>query len=128
MAEDSADQESNEELIAGLDEGDLKPNFYEGGFKTWECALDLARLIASEDSIGFSDSNDGFDGRHVIEVCTMSQWFLSVVNGVSHSWVREQQSRLLRSLRNYYRNRSLSRVRCECVLPSQTIMQLFFVS
>jgi len=80
MAEDNAEQESNEELIAGLDEGDLKPNFYEGGFKTWECALDLARLIASEDSMGISDSDDSSYGRHVIEVCAVNQWYLSVTN------------------------------------------------
>ncbi|KAJ6109696.1 hypothetical protein N7486_001931 [Penicillium sp. IBT 16267x] len=50
MAEDTADHE-NEELIAGLEKGDLKPNFYEGGFKTWECSLDLAKLVANENTI-----------------------------------------------------------------------------
>jgi protein-histidine N-methyltransferase len=68
MAEDSADHD-NAELIAGLEEGDLKPHFYEGGFKTWECALDLAKLVASEDtvveSLGDSQSN-----VHIIEVFT----------------------------------------------------------
>ncbi|RMJ26313.1 hypothetical protein PHISP_02799 [Aspergillus sp. HF37] len=63
MAEDSAGQDSNEELIAGLEEGDIKPNFYEGGFKTWECALDLARLVASEDVFG-----DSPEDRHIIEL------------------------------------------------------------
>ncbi|EAW15112.1 protein-histidine N-methyltransferase [Aspergillus clavatus NRRL 1] len=48
MAEDGADHE-NEELILGLEKGDIKPTFYEGGFKTWECALDLAKLVVSED-------------------------------------------------------------------------------
>jgi protein-histidine N-methyltransferase len=38
MAEDSAGHD-NEELIAGIEKGDITPNFYEGGFKTWECAL-----------------------------------------------------------------------------------------
>jgi hypothetical protein len=68
MAEDSADHD-NAELIAGLEEGDLKPNFYEGGFKTWECALDLAKLVASEsavvESLGDSQTN-----VHIIEVGT----------------------------------------------------------
>ena len=71
MAEDSAGQDSNEELIAGLEEGDIKPNFYEGGFKTWECALDLARLVADTDPLGFFDVEEGTDGRHIIEVCTI---------------------------------------------------------
>ncbi|KAJ5732042.1 hypothetical protein N7493_003523 [Penicillium malachiteum] len=60
MAEDTADHE-NEELIAGIEEGDLKPNFYEGGFKTWECSLDLAKLVAAEnivtESLGDSQTN-----------------------------------------------------------------------
>ncbi|KAJ5286852.1 hypothetical protein N7478_002538 [Penicillium angulare] len=66
MAEDTADHE-NEELIAGIEEGDLKPNFYEGGFKTWECSLDLAKLVASEntitESMGVSQTNN-----HIIEL------------------------------------------------------------
>lgn len=61
MAEDSADHE-NEELISGLEQGDLKPNFYEGGFKTWECALDLAKVVVAENAL----SADG--DQHVIEV------------------------------------------------------------
>lgn len=48
MAEDNdhdGAEQTNDELISGLDEGDIKPNFYEGGFKTWECALDLAKRV-----------------------------------------------------------------------------------
>lgn len=74
MAEDE-DEADHEELIAGLEQGDIKPFFYEGGFKTWECALDLARLMASGeevDALGLSlagddDEEDGED-VHVIEV------------------------------------------------------------
>jgi protein-histidine N-methyltransferase len=73
MAEE--DDPDHEELIAGLEEGDLKPNFYEGGFKTWECALDLAKLVCSRDEVDAlglcgrdgSDDDDGEDA-HVIEV------------------------------------------------------------
>lgn len=65
MAEDSADHE-NEELISGLEEGDIKPNFYEGGFKTWECAVDLAKLVASED-LSHQDKD-----QHIIEVRSLS--------------------------------------------------------
>lgn len=60
MAEDSA-EEQNDELIAGLEKGDITPNFYEGGFKTWECSIDLAGFVAGEGNFG------GEDG-HVIEV------------------------------------------------------------
>ena len=72
MAEDVAEQDSNEELITGLKEGDIKPNFYEGGFKTWECALDLARLVISEDVVGLSEVGDGPEDRHIIEVRAVS--------------------------------------------------------
>ncbi|KAJ9297631.1 hypothetical protein DTO271G3_4406 [Paecilomyces variotii] len=65
MAEDDDD---NDELISGLEEGDIKPNFYEGGFKTWECALDLARIMAAEE--GRELLENGPDGRdvHIIEL------------------------------------------------------------
>lgn len=67
MAEDSADHD-NAELIAGLEEGDLKPNFYEGGFKTWECALDLAKLVASESAV--ESLVDSQTNVHIIEACS----------------------------------------------------------
>ncbi|KAJ5658128.1 uncharacterized protein N7484_001777 [Penicillium longicatenatum] len=66
MAEDTADHE-NEELIAGLEKGDLKPNFYEGGFKTWECSLDLAKLVANENSI-IESLDDSQTNVHIIEL------------------------------------------------------------
>lgn len=37
--------ESAETLLAGLENGDLSSGIYEGGFKTWECALDLASQL-----------------------------------------------------------------------------------
>lgn len=61
MAEDSEGE--IEELIAGLEHGDLKPNFYEGGFKTWECALDLAKRV-----VGDSAAADVDGDCHIIEV------------------------------------------------------------
>lgn len=61
MAEDS--EQDNEELISGLEHGDLKPNFYEGGFKTWECAMDLAKRVVSDYAVVDVDEN-----CHVIEV------------------------------------------------------------
>lgn len=69
MAEDTADHD-NLELIAGLEKGDLKPHFYEGGFKTWECSLDLAKLVASQDAILESLADLETD-IHIIEVCAV---------------------------------------------------------
>ena len=66
MAEDNENYD-NAELIAGLEEGDLKPNFYEGGFKTWECALDLAK-VATGDSTIVDSLNDAQADVHIIEV------------------------------------------------------------
>ncbi|KAL6239387.1 hypothetical protein BDW75DRAFT_139136 [Aspergillus navahoensis] len=63
MVEDGA-EEPNAELIAGLEKGDITPNFYEGGFKTWECSIDLARLIVGE---GVGSESEGEDG-HVVEL------------------------------------------------------------
>lgn len=36
-------------LLSGLENGDLTSGIYEGGFKTWECALDLAGLCSRLD-------------------------------------------------------------------------------
>ena len=69
MAEDSADHD-NEELIAGLEHGDLKPRFYEGGFKTWECSVDLAKLVTGDSSI-IDSLNDSQTDVHIIEVCPL---------------------------------------------------------
>ncbi|KAF3407264.1 Histidine protein methyltransferase 1 [Talaromyces pinophilus] len=69
MAEDDADDlaTDNAELIAGLEQGDLKPNFYEGGFKTWECSLDLADVLLGSADKFPSMVEDG-EGVHVIEL------------------------------------------------------------
>lgn len=45
---------------------DLKPGLYEGGFKTWECAVDLASYLAGQSGEIISDL--GTKGLHVIEV------------------------------------------------------------
>jgi protein-histidine N-methyltransferase len=38
---------NNDALLSGLDSGDLTSGTYEGGFKTWECAVDLASYVAT---------------------------------------------------------------------------------
>ncbi len=45
---------------SGLGNADIKTNVYEGGFKTWECSYDLARLLL--------DRGPRRDLDHVIEV------------------------------------------------------------
>lgn len=42
MAEDGA---GNDETLKDLDKSDIRSGVYEGGFKTWECSLDLASLL-----------------------------------------------------------------------------------
>ncbi|KAL4913149.1 hypothetical protein BDW62DRAFT_169293 [Aspergillus aurantiobrunneus] len=59
MVEDSVEEQTGD-LIAGLEKGDITPNFYEGGFKTWECSIDLAEFVAGE-GVGFED-------RHIVEL------------------------------------------------------------
>ncbi|KAL8920174.1 MAG: hypothetical protein Q9208_006420 [Pyrenodesmia sp. 3 TL-2023] len=44
MAEDS----SVDGVQAGLSTDDIRPNVYEGGFKTWECSTDLANYLVSQ--------------------------------------------------------------------------------
>lgn len=39
----------NKTLISGLEKGDLTPGVYEGGFKTWECAVYLASYLPKEE-------------------------------------------------------------------------------
>ena len=74
MAEDEdCGEQDHGALIAGLEEGDLKPNFYEGGFKTWECSLDLAKFVVDEDEdlVDVSSSRDDYgvvEDFHFIEV------------------------------------------------------------
>lgn len=50
MAEaDPSAHDDADTLLSGLENGDLTSGIYEGGFKTWECSLDLASLVANLD-------------------------------------------------------------------------------
>lgn len=42
MAEDDP---ANESTLADLSSTDIRTNVYEGGFKTWECSVDLSSLL-----------------------------------------------------------------------------------
>ncbi|KAL2368947.1 mitotic exit network interactor 1 [Blastomyces gilchristii SLH14081] len=70
MAEDDADTNENAELISGLEKGDLKPTVYEGGLKTWECAIDLAKLVAAEEipSLLSDTAEGGSEDIDIIEL------------------------------------------------------------
>ena len=50
----------------GLDEADIKTDVYEGGFKSWECSLDLAGLLL--DRGPRKDLDDLCRVNHVVEV------------------------------------------------------------
>lgn len=52
-------------LAVGLSNYDIEPNVYEGGFKTWECAIDLAEFLSRRLSTEWE-----LEGRevHVVEV------------------------------------------------------------
>lgn len=53
--------------LAGLSIHDIQPNVYEGGFKTWECSIDLARYLArNKNSLSEQSSTPHFV---TIEVC-----------------------------------------------------------
>lgn len=59
------DQITAESLLEGLQTGDLSTGVYEGGFKTWECAVDLAGYV----SCTFGDVGIVGDvHRHIIEL------------------------------------------------------------
>lgn len=65
MAEVNPEEEddTSETLLSGLENGDLTSGIYEGGFKTWECALDLASLCT-----GLSFGTQGISGWDVVEL------------------------------------------------------------
>lgn len=74
MAEDLS---PGQEPIAGLSDDDITPNVYEGGFKTWECSVDLAKQLANSRS---ADRREPFgSGLHVIEVYMLIFWYISTV-------------------------------------------------
>ena len=52
MAEEEPTGLQNPLLAGGLSADDITPKIYEGGFKTWECATDLARYLAGAVSGG----------------------------------------------------------------------------
>ncbi|KAJ4375719.1 hypothetical protein N0V86_007252 [Didymella sp. IMI 355093] len=63
MAEDDS---SRPDLLTGLENSDLQTNVYEGGYKTWECSLDLVRYLL--DRGPRKDLDDLVRVNHVVEL------------------------------------------------------------
>ncbi|KAF1944617.1 hypothetical protein EJ02DRAFT_452225 [Clathrospora elynae] len=63
MAEDDG---TSSNPLTGLDDSDLRQNIYEGGYKTWECSLDLVRFLL--DRGPRKDLDDLVRVNHVIEM------------------------------------------------------------
>lgn len=64
----TAKSKANATLEAlGLGDADISQNVYEGGFKSWEGAMDLARLLLERGPRKDIDDLERCDG--VIEVC-----------------------------------------------------------
>jgi protein-histidine N-methyltransferase len=70
MAEDDGGEDSS--IFSGLDDSDIRTNVYEGGFKSWECSYDLAKLLL--DRGPRKDLDDLCRVDHVLEVriCRLS--------------------------------------------------------
>lgn len=51
------DGKGNGKGIEGLGKDDVKTGVYEGGFKSWECSVDLVRVLAAERSKRGEDDN-----------------------------------------------------------------------
>lgn len=63
MTEDDNPDKSSPPV--GLSTCDITPNFYEGGFQTWECAVDLASHLSEKLNTGW---DMGEREVHVVEV------------------------------------------------------------
>jgi protein-histidine N-methyltransferase len=63
MAEDDG---TSSNPLSGLDDTDLQQNIYEGGYKTWECSLDLVRFLL--DRGPRKDLDDLHRVGHVVEM------------------------------------------------------------
>lgn len=60
------DDDDNQPHLPAVDKADIRTNVYEGGFKSWECSIDLARLLL--DRGPRKDIDDLCRVDHVIEV------------------------------------------------------------
>ncbi|KAF2140038.1 uncharacterized protein K452DRAFT_192530, partial [Aplosporella prunicola CBS 121167] len=63
---DGSGSSSSADAIAGLDDADIRTNVYEGGFKSWECSVDLVKLLL--DRGPRKDLDDLCRVDHVVEL------------------------------------------------------------
>ena len=70
MAEADTEANNNDHLLQSLDRGDLSSGSYEGGFKTWECSIDLAQMLANIELLGLSPESKPDDKPkwHIVEL------------------------------------------------------------
>lgn len=74
MAEDDSSKPSTAAI--GLSVDDITPNVYEGGFKTWECSVDLAsHLFSSLSDVCCADGKEW----HIVEVTESCKLLLSIL-------------------------------------------------
>lgn len=70
-----AEDEGGSSVKTDLDDADIRTNVYEGGYKSWECSIDLAKLLL--DRGPRKDLDDLCRVDHVVEVClSLSSPFL----------------------------------------------------
>lgn len=74
----AAEDEGDNQEAPGFDNSDIRTNVYEGGFKSWECSIDLARLLL--DRGPRKDLDDLCRVDHVIEVRSFFHWWLFETN------------------------------------------------
>ncbi len=71
MVEDTGLDQS---VTASLSTDDITPNIYEGGFKTWECSVDLASFLTNIFAILPMAASKTL---HIVEVCLSPTLILS---------------------------------------------------
>lgn len=64
MAEDEA---ANDETLKDIQSTDIRTGVYEGGFKTWECSVDLASILL--DRGPRKDIDELIKCDQIVEVC-----------------------------------------------------------
>lgn len=96
MAEDEA---ANDETLNDIEDSDIRTGVYEGGFKTWECSVDLASILL--DRGPRKDIDELFKCDQIIEVCQ----------------VTSKKHRLVRQTNNH------NQLGCGTALPTLTLFQ-----
>lgn len=62
------DETPNSEPKFGLTDDDITPNVYEGGYKTWECSIDLAHYLSANFNHVVSGREPAHARLHLVEV------------------------------------------------------------